>query len=46
MLDTLLSNVECSPLPFYTFLDANIAPDDPQVGHGGLQDTPGGFGVD
>ncbi|RVW52746.1 MDIS1-interacting receptor like kinase 2 [Vitis vinifera] len=38
---TLLSNVECSPLPCYTFLDADISPEDPQMGQGGLQDAPG-----
>ena len=41
VLGTLLSNVECSPLPFYIFLDADITPKDPHVGQGGLQDAPG-----
>ena len=29
------------PFPFYIFLDADITPEDPQVGQGGLQDAPG-----
>ena len=33
--------VECSPLPFYIFLDADITFEDPQVGQGGLQDALG-----
>ena len=41
VLCTLLSNVECSPLPFYIFLDADITFEDPQVGQGGLQDALG-----
>ena len=28
------------PFLFYTFLDADIIPEDPQVGQGGLQDAP------
>ena len=36
---------KCSPLPCYTFLDADISPEDPQVGQGELQDTPGAGGI-
>ena len=32
VLGTLLSNVECSPFPFYIFLDADITPEDLHVG--------------
>ena len=41
VLGTLLSNVKCSPFPFYIFLDADITPEDPQVRQGGLQDALG-----
>ena len=41
VLGILLSNVECPPLPFYIFLDADITPEDPHVGQGGLLDAPG-----
>ena len=32
---------KCSPIHFYIFLDADFTLEDPQVGHGGLQDAPG-----
>ena len=41
VLGTLLSNVEMLTPSFYIFLDADIIPEDPQVGQGGLQDAPG-----